>query len=48
MKKDLLNIYDLETADFDIIWKKAAKLKKLLKEGKDACISQRKNFGDDF
>ena len=34
MKKDLLNIYDLETADFEKIWKKAEKLKKYLKEGK--------------
>ncbi|MGP8153744.1 MAG: ornithine carbamoyltransferase [Smithella sp.] len=34
MKKDLLNIYDLEPADFDKIWKKAEKLKRSLKEGK--------------
>ena len=29
MKKDLLSIYDLETADFEKIWKNAARLKKL-------------------
>ncbi|MGB5219214.1 MAG: ornithine carbamoyltransferase [Smithella sp.] len=34
MKKDLLNISDLESGDFENIWKKARKLKKLLKDGK--------------
>jgi ornithine carbamoyltransferase len=34
MKKDLLSIYDLETADFELIWKKAKKLKKDLKDGR--------------
>jgi ornithine carbamoyltransferase len=34
MKKDLLNIYDLDLADFDKIWEKAKRLKKLQKEGK--------------
>lgn len=34
MKKDLLNIYDLDPADFDKIWEKAKRLKKLQKEGK--------------
>ncbi len=34
MKKDLLNIYDLEQADFNKIWKKAEKLKRALKNGK--------------
>ena len=34
MKKDLINIYDLEAADFEQIWKKSKKLKKDLKEGK--------------
>ena len=34
MKKDLLNISDLESQDFEKIWLKAKKLKKLLKDGK--------------
>ena len=34
MKKDLLNIYDLELKDFEKIWRGAARLKKSLKEGK--------------
>ncbi|HOU50095.1 MAG: ornithine carbamoyltransferase [Smithella sp.] len=34
MKKDLLNISDLESDDFEKIWQKAKKLKKLLKAGK--------------
>jgi ornithine carbamoyltransferase len=34
MNKDLLNIYDLDLSDFDLIWKKARKLKKDLKEGR--------------
>ena len=45
MKKDLLSIYELETADFDIIWKKAAKLKKLLKEGKEHASLKGKTLG---
>jgi ornithine carbamoyltransferase len=45
MKKDLLNIYDLETADFDKIWKKAAKLKKSLKEGKSHASLKGKTLG---
>jgi ornithine carbamoyltransferase len=45
MKKDLLSIYELETADFDIIWKKAAKLKKLLKEGKEHAFLKGKTLG---
>ncbi len=48
MKKDLLSIYELELADFEKIWKKAARLKKILKEGKDTCFTQRKNSRDDF
>ena len=34
MNKDLLNIYDLDLSDFDLIWKKAKKLKKDLKDGR--------------
>ncbi len=45
MKKDLLNIYDLETADFDKILKKAAKLKKSLKEGKPHASLKGKTLG---
>ena len=45
MKKDLLNIYELETADFERIWKKAARLKKLLKEGKEHASLKGKTLG---
>lgn len=33
MKKDLLSLYDLEPRDFQAIFEKAAKLKKMLREG---------------
>ena len=33
MKKDFLSVYDLEPGDFEIIFEKAYKLKKMLKEG---------------
>jgi len=45
MKKDLLSIYELETADFDRIWKKTARLKKLLKEGKEHASLKGKTLG---
>jgi ornithine carbamoyltransferase len=45
MKKDLLNIYDLETADFDIIWRRAAKLKKSLQEGRPHASLKGKTLG---
>ena len=45
MKKDLLNIYDLEPDDFDTIWKKAAKLKKALKAGKPHASLKGKTLG---
>jgi ornithine carbamoyltransferase len=45
VKKDLLSIYELETADFDIIWKNAARLKKLLKEGKKHASLKGKTLG---
>ena len=45
MKKDLLSIYELDLADFDIIWKKAARLKKLLKEGKEHASLKGKTLG---
>ena len=33
MKKDFLSVYDLDRADFEVIFEKAYKLKKMLKEG---------------
>ncbi len=45
MKKDLLSIYNLETADFEKIWKNAARLKKLLKQGKDHASLKGKTLG---
>lgn len=45
MKKDLLSIYDLETTDFEKIWKNAARLKKLLKQGKEHASLKGKTLG---
>ncbi|MGD0021503.1 MAG: ornithine carbamoyltransferase [Smithellaceae bacterium] len=45
MKKDLLNIYDLEPADFELIWKKSKKLKKDLKKGKPHTSLKGKTLG---
>ena len=45
MKKDLLSIYDLETSDFEKIWKKAARLKTLLKQGKEHTSLKGKTLG---
>jgi ornithine carbamoyltransferase len=45
MKKDLLNIYDLESSDFDKILKKAEKLKRALKNGKPHPSLQGKTLG---
>jgi len=45
MKKDLLSIYDLEAADFKKIWKNAARLKKLLKQGKEHASLKGKTLG---
>ena len=45
MKKDLLSIYELEAADFEKIWEKAARLKKLLKEGKEHASLKGKTLG---
>ena len=45
MKKDLLNIYDLELKDFEKIWRGAAKLKKSLKEGKTHASLKGKTLG---
>ncbi|MCX5848319.1 MAG: ornithine carbamoyltransferase [Deltaproteobacteria bacterium] len=45
MKKDLLNVYDLELADFEKIWAKAKRLKKSLKEGKSHASLKGKTLG---
>jgi ornithine carbamoyltransferase len=45
MKKDLLSVYELEKSDFDMIWKKAARLKKLLREGKEHASLKGKTLG---
>ncbi len=45
MKKDLINIYDLDAADFEQIWKKSKKLKKDLKEGKTHASLKGKALG---
>jgi ornithine carbamoyltransferase len=45
MKKDLLSIYDLETADFEKIWKNAARLKKLQNQGKEHASLKGKTLG---
>lgn len=45
MKKDLLSIHDLAPDDFDLIWEKAAKLKKDLKEGRPHASLQGKTLG---
>ncbi len=45
MKKDLLNISDLELRDFDRIWQKTKRLKKSLKDGKRHNSLQGKTLG---
>lgn len=45
MKKDLLNVYDLDAADFEKIWQKARKLKKSLTEGKPHASLKGKTLG---
>ncbi|KUG24212.1 ornithine carbamoyltransferase [hydrocarbon metagenome] len=45
MKKDLLNISDMEESDFEKIWSKARKLKKDLKNGKTHNSLQGKTLG---
>jgi ornithine carbamoyltransferase len=45
MNKDLLNIYDLKPAYFELIWKKSKKLKKDLKEGKPHASLKGKTLG---
>ncbi len=45
MKKDLLNISDLEVPDFDTLWQKTRRLKKSLKDGKPHGSLQGKTLG---
>ncbi len=45
MKKDLLSIYELEPADFELIWEKSKRLKKDLKEGKPHASLKGKTLG---
>lgn len=45
MKKDLLSFADLEPADFEEIWLRAARLKKMLKEGKEHASLKGKTLG---
>jgi ornithine carbamoyltransferase len=45
MKKDLLSIYDLDPADFRVIFEKAAKLKKMMKAGKSCQPLKGKTLG---
>jgi len=45
MKKDLLNFHDLTADDFALIWEKAAKLKKNLKEGRPHASLRGKTLG---
>jgi ornithine carbamoyltransferase len=45
MKKDLLSFSELEPADFEEIWQRAARLKKMLKEGKEHASLKGKTLG---
>lgn len=45
MKKDLLSIYDLDPADFRVMFEKAAKLKKMMKAGKSCQPLKGKTLG---
>jgi ornithine carbamoyltransferase len=45
MKKDLLSEYDLERADYDAIFERSARLKRLLKEGKEHASLRGKTLG---
>jgi len=45
MKKDLLNVYELTLADFDMIFSKSFRLKKALKEGKPHASLKGKTLG---
>ena len=45
MKKDLLSFAEMKPADFEEIWQRAARLKKLLKEGREHVSLQGKTLG---
>lgn len=45
MKKDLLSEYDLERADYECIFEKAHRLKRLLKEGREHATLKGKTLG---
>jgi ornithine carbamoyltransferase len=45
MKKDLLSEYDLERADYDAIFERSFRLKRLLKEGKEHASLRGKTLG---
>lgn len=45
MKKDLLSFAEMQPADFEEIWQRAARLKKLLKEGREHASLQGKTLG---
>lgn len=45
MKKDLLNEYDLERDDYECIFEKAHRLKRLLREGRDHATLRGKTLG---
>ncbi len=45
MKKDLLSFAEMEPADFEEIWLRAARLKKMLKEGKEHSSLKGKTLG---
>jgi ornithine carbamoyltransferase len=45
MKKDLLSFAEMEPADFEDIWLRAARLKKMLKEGKEHASLKGKTLG---
>ena len=45
MKKDLLSFAEMAPADFEEIWLRAARLKKMLKEGKEHASLQGKTLG---
>ncbi|MEQ8216239.1 MAG: ornithine carbamoyltransferase, partial [Smithellaceae bacterium] len=45
MKKDLLNVYELTLADFDMIFNNSVRLKKALREGKPHASLKGKTLG---
>lgn len=45
MKKDLLSFAEMKPADFEEIWRRAARLKKMLKEGKEHASLKGKTLG---